>query len=99
MWPNRAERTNVPTFYIAGSAFRARGKLTDMSAFEVVLIIVAVLGIGAACTGYFRSRNVIKELGDSPRGFAHPEERPVSEQPSEDTRDEPLPKRPMRGRA
>ena len=69
-----------------------------MSAFEVVLIVVAVLGIAAACTRYFRSRNVISQLGDSPRSFAHPEDRPVSEQPSEDTRDEPLPKRPVRGR-
>jgi hypothetical protein len=70
-----------------------------MSAFEVVLIIVAVLGILAACTGYFRSRNVIRQLGESPRSFAHPEDQPVSERPSEDTRDEPLPKRPVRGRA
>jgi hypothetical protein len=70
-----------------------------MSAFEVVLIIVAVLGIGAACTGYFRSRNVVRQLGESPRSFAHPEDQPVSERRSEDTRDEPLPKRPVRGRA
>jgi hypothetical protein len=70
-----------------------------MSAFEVVLIVVAVLGIGAACTSYFRSRNVVRQLGESPRGFAHPEDRPISERPSEDQRDEPLPKRPVRGRA
>jgi hypothetical protein len=69
-----------------------------MSAFEVVLIIVAVLGIAAACTGYFRSQNVVRELGESPRSFAHPEDRPVNERPSEDARDEPLPKRPVRGR-
>ena len=70
-----------------------------MSVFEVVLIVVAVLGIGAACTSYFRSRNVIRQLGESRSSFAHPEDRPVSERPSEDTRDEPLPKRPVRGRA
>ena len=70
-----------------------------MSAFEVVLIVVAVLGIFAACTSYFRSRNVIKRLGESPRSFAHPEDRPVSERPSDDVRDRPLPKRPVRGRA
>jgi hypothetical protein len=70
-----------------------------MSAFEVVLIVVAVVGIAAACTGYFRSRNVLRRLGESPRSFAHPDDRPVSDRPSEDTRDEPLPKRPVRGRA
>ena len=70
-----------------------------MSAFEVVLIVVTVMAILVACTSYFRLRNVVKQLGESPRAFAHPEDRPVSEQPSEDTRDQPLPKRPLRGKA
>jgi hypothetical protein len=69
-----------------------------VSAFEVVLIIVAVLSIGVASTSYFRLRNVLKQLGESPDSFAHPEDRPISERPSEDERDEPLPKRPVRGR-
>lgn len=70
-----------------------------MSAFEIVLIVVAALAILIACTRYFRPRNVVRQLGDSPHGFAHPEDRRVSERPSEDTRDRPLPKRPVRGRA
>jgi hypothetical protein len=70
-----------------------------VSAFEVVLIVVAVLAILVACTSYFRTRNVVRQLGESPRSFAHPEDQPISEQPSEDARDQPLPKRPMRGRA
>jgi hypothetical protein len=70
-----------------------------MSAFEIVLIIVAVLAIAVACTRYFWPRNVVEQLGDSPRGFAHPEDRPLGDRPSEDQRDQPLPKRPARGRA
>ena len=69
-----------------------------MSAFEVVLIVVAVGAILVACTNYFRLRNVISQLGESPRSFEHPDDRPASERPSEDERDEPLPKRPMRGK-
>jgi hypothetical protein len=69
-----------------------------VTAFEIMLIVVAVIGIFAACTRYFRLRNVVGRLGESPRGFAHPEDRAISERPSEDTRDQPLPKRPMRGR-
>jgi hypothetical protein len=70
-----------------------------MSAFEVVLIIVGALAILVACTSYFRTRNVVRQLGESPRAFAHPEDRPIDQRPSEDERDEPLPKRPVRGRA
>jgi hypothetical protein len=68
-----------------------------VNAFEVVLIVVTVLAIAVACTSYFRMRNVIGQLGESPEAFAHPEDHPISEQPSEDARDEPLPKRPLRG--
>jgi hypothetical protein len=69
-----------------------------MSAFEVVLIVVTVLAIAVACTSYFRQRNVLGQLGESPESFAHPGDRPVEDRPSEDERDEPLPKRPLRGR-
>jgi hypothetical protein len=67
-----------------------------MSAFEVVLIVVAVVGIGLAGTRYFRTRNAVSGLGRS--SFERSEDRPVSERPSEDDRDEPLPKRPVRAR-
>jgi hypothetical protein len=69
-----------------------------MSAFEVVLIVVGVAGILLAATRYFRTRNTLSSLGNSPESFAHPDDRPVSERPSEDARDQPLPKRPVRGR-
>jgi hypothetical protein len=67
-----------------------------MSAFEVVLIVVAVVGIALAGTRFFRTRNTVSRLGRS--SFEHPEDRPVSERPNEDTRDQPLPKRSLRAR-
>jgi hypothetical protein len=70
-----------------------------VSAFEVVLIVVGVLGILLAATRGFRTRNTLSRLGRSPESFAHPDDAPLSERPSEDDRDEPLPKRPLRGRA
>ena len=67
-----------------------------MSAYEVVLIVVAVVGILLAGTRYFRTREAVDRLGSS--AFARPEDRPLSERPSEDERDTPLPKRPVRAR-
>jgi hypothetical protein len=69
-----------------------------MSAFEIVLIVVGVIGILLGATWYFRTHDILSRLGTSPESFAHPEDRPVSERPSEDDRDEPLPKRPLRGK-
>jgi hypothetical protein len=69
-----------------------------MSAFEIVVIVVGVLGILLAATRYFRTRRTVSHLGESPESFAHPEDRPISERPNEDARDEPLPKRPLRGK-
>lgn len=69
-----------------------------MNAFEVVLIVVAVISLAVAGTSYFRLRNVLGQLGKDPVGFAHPDDNPVAERPSEDARDEPLPRRPLRGR-
>jgi hypothetical protein len=67
-----------------------------MSGFLVVLIVVAVVALALAA--FFRTRNVASDLGESPQSFAHPEDQPVSEQPSDDARDAPLPKRPVRSR-
>jgi hypothetical protein len=69
-----------------------------MSAFEVVVIVVGVAGILLAATRYFRTRDTLSRLGKSPGSFSHPEDQPVSERPNEDDRDEPLPKRPLRGK-
>ena len=44
-----------------------------MSAFEIVVIVVGVLGILLAATRYFRTRRTVSHLGESPESFAHPE--------------------------
>jgi hypothetical protein len=69
-----------------------------MSAFEIVLVVVGVVGILLGAAWYFRTHDILSGLGTSPESFAHPEDRPLSERPNEDDRDEPLPKRPLRGK-
>jgi hypothetical protein len=67
-----------------------------VSTFEIVLIVVGVVGVLLAATRWFRTRTAVEGPGRS--AFARPEDRPVAERPSEDDRDEPLPKRPVRAR-
>jgi hypothetical protein len=69
-----------------------------MSAFEIVLVVVGVVGILLGAVWYFGTHDLLSRLGTSPESFAHPDDRPISERPSEDDRDEPLPKRPLRGK-
>jgi hypothetical protein len=69
-----------------------------MNAFELVLIVIGVIALAIATRAHFRSGGAARHLGRSPESFAHPEDEPVSEWASEDGRDAPLPKRPMRGR-
>jgi hypothetical protein len=66
-----------------------------MTAFEVVTIVVSLIAIALSLTAYFRVKNVLQQLGRS--AFAHKEDLPISEQPNEDERDEPIPWRPLRG--
>lgn len=67
-----------------------------MTALEVVSVVVSVVAILVALTSYFRLHRVLAELGRS--GFDHQEDQPVSERPNEDELDEPIPRRPLRGR-
>ncbi|MGI8863145.1 MAG: hypothetical protein ACR2JH_01895 [Solirubrobacteraceae bacterium] len=70
-----------------------------MIAFEAVTIGVAVAGTTAALVSYLRGPGPLEELGRyGASWFAHPGDLPLSERPSEDERDAPLPKRPLRGR-
>ncbi len=69
-----------------------------MNAFEIVTIVVAVVAIVIALTTYFRVGRALEQLGR--RGgtwFDHSEDADVAERPSEDDRDAPIPKRPIRG--
>ncbi len=70
-----------------------------MNAFEVVTLVVAVIAIVLSVTVYLRLGRVLHELGR--RGetwFDHPSDIDPSQRPSEDERDAPIPKRPLRGR-
>jgi hypothetical protein len=70
-----------------------------MSAFEVVTIVVCVIAIALAATSYFRVSRVLQELGrHGPSWFDHEDDLDVSDRPSDDERDAPIPKRPIRGR-
>jgi hypothetical protein len=70
-----------------------------MNAFEVVTIVVSVVAIALAATSYFRASRVLQQLGRSGRTwFDRSEDIDVAERPSEDDRDSPIPRRPLRGR-
>ena len=69
-----------------------------MNAWEVVTIVVAVIAIALAATTYFRVSRALDQLGR--RGsswFDHSEDIAPEQRPSEDDRDAPIPKRPVRG--
>jgi hypothetical protein len=70
-----------------------------VTTFEVVVIVVAVVGIGLALTPWFRPTRLISRIGR--RGgtwFDHAEDLPVEQRPTNDERDAPIPSRPLRGR-
>ena len=71
-----------------------------MNAFETVTILVTV---GAAVVGvwmYLRSGGPLAQLGrQGMLWFDHLTARPLSEAPSEDEVDLPIPRRPLRGRS
>ncbi len=70
-----------------------------MNAFEVVTIVVSVIAIALAATTYFRVNQTLGQLGRQGQSwFDHREDVDTADQPSEDDRDDPIPKRPLRGR-
>jgi|GraSoiStandDraft_5_1057265.scaffolds.fasta_scaffold80193_2 hypothetical protein len=70
-----------------------------MNAFEVVTLVVSVIAIALAATSYFRLTQVLQQLGRGGRSwFDRAEDHDISERPNEDDRDDPIPRRPLRGR-
>ena len=70
-----------------------------MSAFEVVVIVVCVIALALAATSYFRTGRVLGQLGRHGQSwFDHRSDIADADQPNEDDRDAPIPKRPLRGR-
>jgi hypothetical protein len=70
-----------------------------MSAFEVVTIVVGAVAIVLALTAVLSPWRGLSQLGR--RGqtwFERPEDREPEDRPSEDERDDPIPRRPLRGR-
>jgi hypothetical protein len=68
-----------------------------MNTFEAITLIVTFVGIALAL-GPFRPSASLALLGRDRLSFAHSDDLPLSEQPSEDERDAPLPRRELRGR-
>jgi hypothetical protein len=71
-----------------------------MTALEVIIIAIALLGAAAALVGYLHApARGFEHIGRQGQAwFDRAEDRPISERPSEDDRDLPLPRRPLRGR-
>ena len=70
-----------------------------MNAFEVVTLVVSVVAIALAASSYFRLQHVLRDMGRGGSAwFDRAADRDISERPLEDDRDDPIPKRPLRGR-
>ena len=70
-----------------------------MSAFWIVVIVVAIVGIGLALTPWFSVPRLMSRIGR--RGgtwIDHAEDMDPEERPTGDELDEPIPVRPLRGR-
>ena len=71
-----------------------------MSAFEIVAIVVGVVGIALALTPVFSTRRTLAQLGRGGRTWLErPEEHTPEEWAAEEGQKEPpIPQRPLRGR-
>jgi hypothetical protein len=70
-----------------------------MNAFEVVTLVVAVIAIVLSLTVWLRLGRVLDQLGrQGQTWFDHSSDIDPAHRPSEDDRDAPIPKRPLRGR-
>jgi hypothetical protein len=70
-----------------------------VNAFELVTIVVAVVALVLAAISYFRLNRVVDRLGRSGQvWFDHREDMNIESRPNEDERDDPIPRRPLRGR-
>ncbi len=71
-----------------------------MSAFLIVLIVVAVVGIGLTLTPQFSIPRLMSRLGrQGGTWMDHAEDIDPEARPTGDERDEPIPVRPLRTRS
>jgi hypothetical protein len=69
------------------------------TAFELVVVVLGPVGIALCATPFFSTRRAIAQLGHQDHSwFSHLEDEDLSERPSEDDGDAPLPRRALRGR-
>jgi hypothetical protein len=66
-----------------------------MSAFEIVIIAVGVIAVVVAFIALLSPWNLGRR---GQTWFERTEERELEDRPSEDDRDDPIPRRPLRGR-
>jgi hypothetical protein len=70
-----------------------------ITTFEIVMFVVTALAIAACFTRFFSVRRAVASLGrQGAFWFEHEEDRAVEDRPTEDGRDAPLPRRPVRAR-
>jgi hypothetical protein len=70
-----------------------------MNVYETVTILVTVGTAVVGLVDHLRSGGPLTQLGrQGAWWFEHPADRPISERPSEDQIDAPIPRRPLRGR-
>ena len=73
--------------------------LDGMTAYETVTILVVVGTVVVGVVDYLRSGGPLTQLGRvGTLWFDHLADRSVSDRPSEDQIDAPIPRRPLRGR-
>jgi hypothetical protein len=70
-----------------------------MSAFEFVILAVAVVAAALSLTRYFWPSRVLADMGRfGSTWFERPEERELAERPDDDANDAPIPRRHLRAR-
>jgi hypothetical protein len=67
--------------------------------FEIVMLVIAAIGIAICTMPYFTTSRVLSELGrHDGTWFDRLEDWDPTERPCEDEKDSPLPRKPLRGR-
>ncbi len=70
-----------------------------MNAFEAVTIVVTAATVVIGAVIYLRTGGPLSELGRTGvTWFDHSSDLPIEDRPSEDDRDAPIPRPPLRGR-
>jgi hypothetical protein len=70
-----------------------------MSAFEIVILVVALIAAALSLTRYFWPGRVLADMGRfGSIWFERAEERELAELPDDDAKDAPIPRRRLRAR-